>query len=95
MALNLRLHTRGLRAAEPKAAENHYRRLAAGRAESIETSAIHLDVIRDLKRINSHLTAVAYPILEQTGELSATRLRAAAEAKARSNQATGGQAKPA
>ena len=65
-----------LREAEQEAAENHYQRIREGRTESIETSAIHLDVIRDLKRINSHLTAVAYPILEQTGELTATRLRA-------------------
>ena len=65
-----------LREAEQLAAENHYQRIREGRTESIETSAIHLDVIRDLKRINSHLTAVAYPILEQTGELTATRLRA-------------------
>jgi phosphate:Na+ symporter len=28
----------------------------------METSSIHLDVIRDLKRINGHLTSVAYPI---------------------------------
>jgi phosphate:Na+ symporter len=65
-----------LREAEQLAAEHHYQRIRDGRSESIETSAIHLDLIRDLKRINSHLTAVAYPILEQAGELSATRLRA-------------------
>lgn len=65
-----------LRLAEQQAAENHYQRIRDGRSESIETSAIHLDLIRDLKRINSHLTAVAYPILEQAGELTATRLRA-------------------
>ena len=44
--------------------------------ESIETSSIHIDVVRDLKRINSHLTSVAYPILEAAGELSHSRLRA-------------------
>jgi phosphate:Na+ symporter len=42
----------------------HFHRLHAGLIESIETSAIHLDVLTNLKRINSHLTAVAYPILE-------------------------------
>ena len=42
----------------------HFRRLHAGLVESFETSAIHLDVLTNLKRINSHLTAVAYPILE-------------------------------
>ncbi len=42
----------------------HFRRLHAGLKESFETSAVHLDVLTNLKRINSHLTAVAYPILE-------------------------------
>ena len=37
---------------------------------------MHLDVLRDLKRIHSHIIAVAYPILEQVGELRATRLKA-------------------
>ncbi len=67
-----------MREAELSAADSHFRRLREGRPESIESSAIHLDVVRDLKRINSHLTSVAYPILEATGELSETRLRAEA-----------------
>jgi len=64
-----------LREAEVHSANSHFARLRAGRAESIETSAIHLDIIRDLKRINSHLTSVAYPILEAAGELLESRLR--------------------
>ena len=60
---------------EKDAAESHFSRLRSGRPESIETSAIHLDIIRDLKRIHSHLTAVAYPILEAEGELADSRLR--------------------
>jgi phosphate:Na+ symporter len=63
-----------MRAAEGKAADNHFARLRAGRPESIETSSIHLDVIRDLKRIHGHITSVAYPILEAAGELTETRL---------------------
>src|SRR5215212_3854907 len=42
---------------EKDAAESHFSRLRSGRPESVETSAIHLDIIRDLKRIHSHLTA--------------------------------------
>ena len=53
--------------------------LREGRTESIETSSIHMDVIRDLKRINGHLASVAYPILEAAGELADTRLKTAAE----------------
>jgi phosphate:Na+ symporter len=63
---------------ERQAGERHLERLRSGRIESIETSSLHLDILRDLKRINSHLTSVAYPILEQAGELAASRLRQAA-----------------
>ena len=54
--------------------ENHYERIGQGRPESIESSALHLDVLRDLRRISGHLTSVAYPILERAGELAASRL---------------------
>ena len=64
-----------MREAEAKSAESHFARLREGRTASIETSSIHMDVIRDLKRINGHLTSVAYPILEAAGELAETRLR--------------------
>jgi phosphate:Na+ symporter len=64
-----------IREAEARAADSHYARLREGRPESIETSSIHMDVIRDLKRINGHLTTVAYPILEAAGELAQTRLK--------------------
>src|SRR5580700_7591474 len=66
-----------MREAETKAADSHYARLREGRTESIETSSIHMDVIRDLKRINGHLASVAYPILEAAGELADTRLKEA------------------
>ena len=69
-----------MRSLELKAAENHYIRLREGRPESIESSAIHLDVIRDLKRINGHLTSVAYPILEAAGELGESRLLSSGDA---------------
>lgn len=64
-----------MREAEARAADSHFARLRQGRPESIETSSIHMDVIRDLKRINGHLTTVAYPILEAAGELADTRLK--------------------
>lgn len=66
-----------MREAEAKAADSHFARLREGRLESIETSSIHMDVIRDLKRINGHLASVAYPILEAAGELADTRLKEA------------------
>ena len=69
-----------LREAESRAADSHFARLREGRTESIETSSIHMDVIRDLKRINGHLASVAYPILEAAGELADTRLKTAPDA---------------
>ena len=60
-----------LRAAEFAAAESHLARLREGRPESIESSSLHLDVLRDLKRIHSHICSVAYPVLEAAGELPA------------------------
>jgi phosphate:Na+ symporter len=53
-----------LRSAELTAAERHLERLREGRPETLETTSLHLDVLRDLKRINSHLCSVAYPALE-------------------------------
>jgi phosphate:Na+ symporter len=43
--------------------QNHIRRLERGLAESFETSRIHLDVLSNLKRINSYVTNIAYPIV--------------------------------
>ncbi|MBI2255650.1 MAG: Na/Pi cotransporter family protein [Proteobacteria bacterium] len=60
---------------ERNAAENHLERLRSGRIESMQTSGLHLDILRDLKRINSHLAIVAQPLLEAAGELSPSRLR--------------------
>ena len=57
-------------------AANHIGRLQDNTAQSIETSALHLDLLSELKRINSHICSIAYPILESRGVLSATRLRA-------------------
>lgn len=77
----------GVRDLERNFAETHYARIGEGRADSIETSALHLDVLRDLKRINGHLTSVAYPILDRAGELTQSRLKdeadEASERKAR------------
>ncbi|MEY2872740.1 MAG: hypothetical protein RLZZ373_111 [Pseudomonadota bacterium] len=56
-------------------AANHLGRLKDNTAESIETSSLHLDLISDLKRINSHICSIAYPILEPAGALAQTRLR--------------------
>jgi phosphate:Na+ symporter len=62
-----------LRNTELAATERHLDRLREGRPETIETTSLHLDVLRDLRRIHSHICSVAYPVLDAVGELPAHR----------------------
>lgn len=54
--------------------KRHLKRLQNGKTESFETSDVHLETLRALREVNSHISAVAYPILYQTGQLLETRL---------------------
>lgn len=56
-------------------AAQHLDRLADQSVQSIETSSLHLDIISDMRRINSFFCSTAYPILEQAGQLRKSRLR--------------------
>jgi phosphate:Na+ symporter len=56
-------------------AGTHLTRLTENTAQSIETSSLHLDLISDLKRINSHICSIAYPILDSAGALAPSRLK--------------------
>ena len=60
---------------EREYASTHLDRLAVNTVQSIETSSLHLDLISDLKRINSHICSIAYPILDSAGALAPNRLR--------------------
>jgi phosphate:Na+ symporter len=60
---------------EHEYAGTHIARLQDNTAQSIETSSLHLDLLSELKRINSHICSIAYPILESAGVLSQTRIR--------------------
>jgi phosphate:Na+ symporter len=62
-----------LRNAELAATERHLDRLREGRTESVETTSLHLDVLRDLRRIHSHVCTVAYSVLDAAGQLAADR----------------------
>lgn len=54
---------------------SHLVRLADNTQSSIETSSLHIDLISELKRINSHICSIAYPILDSAGALAPNRLR--------------------
>ena len=64
-----------VRRLERRSAERHLERLREGRLESLQTSSLHLDMLRDLKRINAHIVSVAHPILDESGLLIESRLR--------------------
>ena len=62
-----------IRELESKSVTTHLERIGTGISQSIETSSLHLDIIRDLKRINSHLTSIAYPVLKASGKVPKTK----------------------
>ncbi len=60
---------------EARATATYFERLRAGK-RAAGTGSLHLDALRDLKRVNAHLVAAAaYPVLEGKGELLRSRLR--------------------
>lgn len=63
------------RDAESKATASHFRRLRNSDLQAAQASSIHLDLLRDIKLINSHIiAAAAYPVLERTGALLPSRV---------------------
>jgi phosphate:Na+ symporter len=61
---------------EAAATQAHFTRLRAGGTQLTEASALQLDVLRDIKQVNTHLVAAAaYRVLQSHGELLASRLR--------------------
>lgn len=65
---------------ERKYHDSHLDRLAGQTTQSIETSSLHLDIISDMRRINSFFCSTAYPILEAAGKLRKSRLRGTPDA---------------
>ena len=64
-----------IRNRERQSAQRHLVRLREGHRDAQETSSLHLDLLRDLKRVTAHLVAVAHPILDEEGLLIESRLR--------------------
>jgi phosphate:Na+ symporter len=63
------------RTAEAEGTKSHLERMRDGQTDSIETSSLHLDLLSDMKQINSHIVAAAaYPVLEQSGDLLPSRI---------------------
>lgn len=64
----------GFRDLEREATERHFVEMRSGSLDRIETSALQLDITRDLKRIEAHIAATVYGLLEKNGDLRSSRL---------------------
>lgn len=71
-----------LRKAEQSTMTHHIERLREGIPETIATSSMHLDIIRDYRRINTYMCTVAYALLEQKGQLTESRVKPEAKNEA-------------
>ncbi len=60
---------------EHRFANTHLDRLSDKTLQSFETSSLHIDLISELKRINSHICSIAYPILDEAGILAPNRIK--------------------
>lgn len=70
----LSLEKTEVKRAERDSRKRHLKRLQKGGTDSFETSDIHLETLRAFREFNSHIAAVAYPILYRNGQLLETRL---------------------
>jgi phosphate:Na+ symporter len=59
---------------ENRVLDDHFRRGGAAKGKSLRRSALYVDMIRDLHRINSHIVSAAYPIADAAGLLRGSRL---------------------
>lgn len=59
---------------ERSSRKKHLKRLSEGSQKSFDSSDIHLEVLRVMREVNSHVSSVCYPILYRGGQLLETRL---------------------
>jgi len=57
-----------LREDEMKGLEKHIKRLSEGVVETIATSSMHMDVMSDMRRINSYASLIAYNVIKRNKE---------------------------
>jgi phosphate:Na+ symporter len=73
LAIQLVERKKSVREAESETSNAHFKRLRERHQQTMGTSSIHLDIIRDFRRINSYVTSVAYTILENQEKHSKNR----------------------
>jgi phosphate:Na+ symporter len=69
------------RALENRIIDEHFRDGGKGRGASLRKSALFVDLIRDLHRVNSHIVSAGYPIIEAAGLLRDSRIRPESKSK--------------
>ncbi|TAL82645.1 MAG: Na/Pi cotransporter family protein [Candidimonas sp.] len=75
-ARHLALEKDQFRAVESAAAERQLERIKSGQVESADVGSFYLEILRDIKSINSYLVgAAAYPVLAKHNELLPNRVR--------------------
>jgi phosphate:Na+ symporter len=63
------------REAEMRATVKHVEKMRGGGLDRVQSSSLQLDLLRDMKLLNSHIvTAAAYPVLERSGSLLQSRI---------------------
>jgi phosphate:Na+ symporter len=55
--------------------DKHFKLGARGKGEALRRSALYVDIIRDLNRINALVVSAGYPIVDAAGLLRGSRLR--------------------
>ena len=55
--------------------DKHFKTGARGKGEALRRSALYVDMIRDLNRLNSLVVSAGYPIADAAGLLRGSRLR--------------------
>ena len=63
-----------IRRIEQQLQERHLQRLQDRRSDSVASTNMHQEVLRLLKQVNASFSYVAYPIIEEAGELLDSRL---------------------
>lgn len=59
---------------ENKVIDDHFKRGSTNKKAALRRSALFIDIIRDLHRINSHIVSAGYPIVDAAGLLRTSRL---------------------
>ena len=60
---------------ENKVMAEHFKASLDNKSTALRQSALFIDVIRDMHRINSHIVAAGYPIVDDAGLLRGSRLK--------------------